>query len=510
VEVAVMVRALVEALGGRLEPAGGPGYDRLLASSVSDVFVDSRRASAGSVFAALPGLSVDGARFAADAVDAGARVVLSPEPLSRLDVAGLGERWANWIHPDARRVAGLAAALVHGRPSRAQRVAGATGTNGKTTVVHLIGELGRAAGWKPAVVGTVGYRLFGGEVREATHTTPDATELQRLLAANRDAGGDLFALEISSHALDQERAAGVELDAAVFTNLSRDHLDYHGSMDAYAAAKARLFAHLKPDGVAVVNADDEFAGVMLEAARAQGRRAVTYGIGSRVDLCVSRTSIDREGIFFCLTGMGIQREGIKLPLVGRHNVENAIAALAAVLVMGASSSRVLEGLATVSAPPGRLSTVDTGERGFGCYVDYAHTPDALARVLDAVRPLVADDGRLIVVFGCGGDRDTGKRAPMGAAAARGADVAIITSDNPRSEDPAAICAEVERGAREAEAASELVIEVDRRAAIGRALRLARAGDVVLIAGKGHETWQVSAGAKHPFDDRRVAAEELGA
>jgi UDP-N-acetylmuramoyl-L-alanyl-D-glutamate--2,6-diaminopimelate ligase len=206
--------------------------------------------------------------------------------------------------------------------------------------------------------------------------------------------------------------------------------------------------------------------------------------------------------------MGIQREGLFLPLVGRHNAENAIAAAVAILVMGASPPRVLGGLATVSAPPGRLEPVETGARGFGCYVDYAHTPDALARVLEAVHPLVADGGRRIVVFGCGGDRDRGKRAPMGAVAARGADVVVVTSDNPRSEDPAEIAAEVERGARAAGTAARIEVHLDRRAAIARALLVARAGDVVLIAGKGHETWQLSAGSRLPFDDRRVAAEEL--
>jgi UDP-N-acetylmuramoyl-L-alanyl-D-glutamate--2,6-diaminopimelate ligase len=281
-------------------------------------------------------------------------------------------------------------------------------------------------------------------------------------------------------------------------------------MEAYAAAKARIFRLLKPGGTAVVHADDAHAARMAAAAAETGARVVTFGTGSRVDLCVSRTSAGREGISISLTGMGIQREGLVLPLVGRHNVENATAAIAAVLLMGASPSRVLEGLATVSAPPGRLEPVDTGARGFGCYVDYAHTPDALERALAAVRPLVSAAGRLIVVFGCGGDRDPGKRAPMGAAAARAADVAVITSDNPRSEDPAAITAEVERGAREEEGRASIEVVVERRVAIRRALEVARAGDVVLIAGKGHEAWQVSGGKKLPFDDRLVAAEELRA
>jgi len=302
---------------------------------------------------------------------------------------------------------------------------------------------------------------------------------------------------------------------AVFTNLTRDHLDYHGTMEAYRDAKARIFGLLKADGAAVIHADDAYADHMLAAARAAGRRALTFGTGSRCDLCVSRTAFGREGIQLFLHGMGIQAEELKLPLVGRHNVENAIAAAAAVLLMGASPSRVLDGLATISSPPGRLEPVDTGARGFLCFVDYAHTPDALERVLAALRPLVPAEGRLIAVFGCGGDRDPGKRAPMGAAAARGADIAVITSDNPRSESPEAIAREVERGARSVEGRAGAVggqgsveVVIDRRAAIRRALSLAREGDVVLIAGKGHETWQQLDGRKLPFDDRRVAAEEL--
>ncbi len=498
----VRLSTLVEALGGVCTPAPSGAFDREL----RDVHVDSRRVARGDLFAALPGRSVDGARFVPDALVRGAGAVLSPGRLPPLDPAAAA--FPHWVHPDAARVAGEAAALVHGRPARAQRVAGVTGTNGKTTTAFFIGELARAAGLHPAVVGTVGYRLWQGEVQPATHTTPDATELQRLLAQNREGGGDVFALEVSSHALDQGRTAGLELDVAVFTNLTRDHLDYHGTMEAYRDAKARIFGLLKPDGAALIHADDASAGHMLAAARAAGRRALTFGTGSRCDLCVSRTAFGRGGIQLFLTGMGIQAEGLNLPLVGRHNVENAIAATAAVLLMGASPSRVLDGLASISSPPGRLEPVDTGGRGFLCYVDYAHTPDALERVLAALRQLVPQGGRLIAVFGCGGDRDRGKRAPMGAAAARAADVAVITSDNPRSEAPEAIAREVERGAREAGGSASVEVVIDRRAAIRRALRIAREGDVVLIAGKGHETWQQLDGRKLPFDDRRVAAEEL--
>jgi UDP-N-acetylmuramoyl-L-alanyl-D-glutamate--2,6-diaminopimelate ligase len=492
----VRLSNLVEALGGEL--CSGADCD------VRDVHVDSRRVAPGTLFAALPGLSADGLAYAGEALARGATAVLAP----RRPAAPPARDRGLWIHKEATRVAGEAAALVHGRPARSQRVVGITGTNGKTTTAFFVGELARAAGMRPAVIGTLGYRLFGGVELPATHTTPDATELQRLLAQNRAAGGDLFALEVSSHALDQERTAGLELDVAAFTNLTRDHLDYHKTMEAYRAAKARIFRLLKADGVALVHADDASAEAMLDAARANGRRVVTFGTGSRCDLFVSRVSCDRGGIQLILQGLGIHEEGLCLPLVGRHNVENAIAAAAAVLLMGASPSRVLEGLAAISAPPGRLEPVDTGARGFACYVDYAHTPDALERVLAALRPLVIEGGRLIAVFGCGGDRDAGKRAPMGAVAARGADLVIVTSDNPRSEEPEAIAREVVRGVRDAGGSERLELVLDRRAAIGRALAHARPGDIVLIAGKGHETWQLKAGQRLPFDDRRVAAEEL--
>ena len=495
----VRLSDLVQALGGRCEPEEGGRRD------VLDVHVDSRRVGRGTLFAALPGRTVDGLAFVPEALARGAAAVLAPAPLSRDLAPGLDP--ASWIHPEARRVAGEAAALVHGRPARAQRVAAVTGTNGKTTTAHLIGELARASGFRPGVIGTVGVRLFGAEERPATHTTPDATELQRLLAQNLALGGDLFALEASSHALDQERLSGVELDVAVFTNLSRDHLDYHGTIEAYQAAKARIFALLKPGGVAVVHADDPHGDAMAAAARAAGHTVVLFGTGSRCDLRASRIELDREGIRLTLMGMGIQAGGLRLPLVGRHDVENATAAAAAVLSMGASPSRVLEGLAAVSPPPGRMEPVDTGERGFACFVDYAHTPDALQRALASLRPRVAPGGALIAVFGCGGDRDPGKRAPMGAAAAGGADRVIVTSDNPRGEDPWSIAREAERGAREAGGAPVEVV-LDRRAAIERALSLAREGDVVLIAGKGHETWQEQAGARSPFDDRVVAREAL--
>ncbi len=475
--------------------------------AIHDVELDSRRTGPGTLFAALPGLRFDGAEFASQAVLRGAVAVLSPQRLS----ASFGGA-VNWVHPDARRIAGEAAARVHGRPSESMRVVAVTGTNGKSTVAWLAAQLLERAGRRPAVIGTLGNRVGAGEVLPATHTTPEATELQRLFARHRAAGGDALVLEASSHALQQERLAGTSVDVAVFTNLSRDHLDYHRDMERYAEAKARLFAKLSPSGTAVVNADDPAAELMITTARERDARIVTYGTRSRADLSASDMRVVPEGIHLCLDGMGISKTWLLLPLAGRHNVENALAAVAAVLSTGASPSAMTEGLANVTPAPGRLEPVETSRDGVRVVVDYAHTDAALARVLEVLREtraaLSGGSGRLICVFGCGGDRDAGKRAPMGAVANRLADVAIVTSDNPRNEDPEEIVEQVLRGMQPHVA--QVHVEVDRRAAIELASRLARPGDVVLIAGKGHESVQKLAGGREiPFDDRVVAAELFG-
>ncbi len=505
----VRLSDLIERLGGERVPGAGT-IDPVL----TDAHIDSRRVGSGELFCALPGLVDDGARYAFDAVEHGAAAVLSPAP-----IAALPGKVAAWVHPDARRVTGEAAALVHGNPSQRQRVVGVTGTNGKTTVVHLIGQLLRSCDAKPATVGTVEVSLYGQAPTPTTHTTPDATELQRLCRRNEEHGGDTFVLEASSHALHQERLAGLELDVAVFTNLGHDHLDYHVDRDAYAAAKERIFSYLKPGGAAAIHIGDAVAERMSRAARRSTDRVVTYGTRSRADLFAEATEAGPRGSHLVLEGMGIPKTGLYLPLVGSHNVENAMAALAAVLMLGASPSCALEGLASVSAPRGRLESVDIGpRRGFQVFVDYAHTSDALAKVLQALRETMtfsgADEGcdnavfegRLICVFGCGGNRDTDKRAPMGEVAGRLADVAIVTSDNPRNEDPEEIIRQVRVGMTGTDA--DVVVEPDRRAAIRAALRRAEPGDVVLIAGKGHEAWQFIRGKKLPFEDRRVVQEEL--
>jgi UDP-N-acetylmuramoyl-L-alanyl-D-glutamate--2,6-diaminopimelate ligase len=370
------------------------------------------------------------------------------------------------------------------------------------------------------VLGTVEYRLWNAPALPSSHTTPDAPELVRLARRNLELGGDAIALEASSHALDQERLAGLALDAAIFTNLGRDHLDYHADLEAYARAKERIFEHLKAGGAALINADDPASERMRRAAERNGARVLTYGTRSHADLSATLDAVGPSGTTLFLAGMGIPRTGFFLPLVGRHNVENALAALAAVLFLGASPETAVAGLASLTAPRGRLEPVDTGRRGFRVFVDYAHTPDALERVLATLReilpgaartPSAGDAARILCVFGCGGNRDREKRAPMGAAVARHADRAWITSDNPRDEDPRAIIEDILPGfahGRVTVTGGAVEIEPDRRKAIARALAEARAGDIVLIAGKGHEAWQQVRDERLPFEDPRVVLEEL--
>ena len=466
---------------------------------IQDVQLDSRRVVPGDLFCALPGGTFDGAEFVADAMSRGAVAVLAPSGLAT--PASI----ATWTHADVAPVVGLAASSVHGSPSHDLFTVGITGTNGKTTTAHIVHQLFTACGKTSGVLGTAGHLLAGGVLRHATHTTPDAPELQRLMREHARLGGDALAMEVSSHALGQDRVSGVEFDVAMFTNLTRDHLDYHGDLESYARAKARLFGGLSSNAHAVVNLDDPASAVMAEAATKRGARVLTFSIGSRADLSASQLKFDRNGTSFFLSGMGMARTYVSIPMAGRYNVENALAATAALLLSGASPSTIVEGLATVSSAPGRLQQLALEEREFDVFIDYAHTDDALEKVLGALRE-TRDGGRLIVVFGCGGDRDRSKRASMGDVAGRLSDYAVVTSDNPRTEDPNAIIEDIRSGMQSAQA--NVAVWPDRREAIRAALGEARAGDAVLIAGKGHETTQEIGSVKVPFDDRLVALEEL--
>ncbi|HZP30811.1 MAG TPA: UDP-N-acetylmuramoyl-L-alanyl-D-glutamate--2,6-diaminopimelate ligase [Acidimicrobiia bacterium] len=475
-----------------LELRGDPGVD------VSSVEHDSRSVQAGACFACIPGAVADGHEHAPSAVRAGAVALLVERPLE----LGVAEARVESV----REALGPAAARLHGHPSRAMRCLGVTGTNGKTTVTRLLESIAGAAGERAGVIGTLGARIDGTEL-PVVRTTPEADELQALLARMRDAHVTTVAMEVSSHALAQHRVDAVSFAAACFTNLSQDHLDFHATMDEYFMAKAALFT---PDrvAIAVVNQDDTRGRELAVRCALNDLPLVTFGVDSRsADVVATDVRPTSSGTRFRLhdrrTG---DSDALAFPHPGRFNVSNALAAAATALASGLPFDAVARGLQAPVTVPGRLERVDAGQP-FTVLVDYAHTPAALESVLAAAREL-ADGHRVLVVFGCGGDRDAAKRPLMGRAAARGADVVVITSDNPRSEDPARIAAAALEGVTAA--GGDAVVELDRRAAIRHAVAAAEPGDVVVIAGKGHETGQTAAALTLPFDDRVVAREELEA
>lgn len=471
---------------------GAPGAD----VSVTGVALGSHLVLPGDLYAALPGARAHGADYAEQAVAAGAVAVLTdPDGAARaahLDVPVL-------VVPDPRAVLGRASAHVYGHPTRRLRMIGVTGTQGKTTVTRLVELALSGAGVPAGVIGTVGTKILGTEVPSKL-TTPEAPELQALFARMVEAGVDTCAMEVSSHALAMHRVDGIVFDVAIFTNLGRDHLDFHADLAEYFEVKARLFTpeHAKH---AVVNADDEHGRLL--AARAQVP-TTTYALhDGGADWRALDLRATPVGSSFAAVH-GQDRVGTAVPIPGAFNVSNALAALAAASTVGHDLVALGAALASGAGVPGRLERVDVGG-GIVAVVDYAHKPDAVEAALGTLRPLT--EGALICVIGAGGDRDTGKRPVMGEIAARLADLVVVTDDNPRTEDPATIRAAVLAGcAGPAEA-----IEVgDRRAAIRTALERARPGDVVLVAGKGHETGQEVHGVVHPFDDRTVLLEEAAA
>jgi UDP-N-acetylmuramoyl-L-alanyl-D-glutamate--2,6-diaminopimelate ligase len=460
---------------------------------------DSRRVEPGACFACIPGATTDGHDHAPEAVARGAAALLV-EHFLPLEVAQARV-------PSVRAALGPLAAEVYGRPSSTVRVLGVTGTNGKTTTTYLLEAIARRDGDRVGVIGTVGARVAGETVATA-HTTPEASDLQALLARMRDAGVATVAMEVSSHALAQHRVDGVEFAAVCFTNLSHEHLDYHGSLDAYFEAKARLFDPRRARAAAL-NLDDARGVELATRVRRVGVDLCTFAVDHReADVVARHPVFAAEATRFTLVDRrGDARVDVELPLVGAFNLANALAAAATALVAGMPLGAVAAGLGDPVVVPGRFERVDAGQP-FAVLVDYAHTPDALGRVLAAARPLTGAGGRLWCVFGCGGDRDPAKRPLMGSAVAAGADVAVLTNDNPRSEDPQAIADAVLAGLTHGPASAS--VELDRRAAIARALAGAQPGDVVIIAGKGHETGQTAGGRTVPFDDRVVAREELRA
>ena len=473
-------------------------------AEVTGATSDSRRVAAGDIFVALPGARTDGARFTADALAAGAVAVACIPGGAPPDAPAL-------LVDDIARAAGHLASLVYGEPGRTLELVGVTGTNGKTSCTYLLESIWLAAGIDPGVIGTVSVRWSGHE-ETAAMTTPAASDLQRALAAMIEAGVAAAAVEISSHALSQHRAAGCAFDAAIFTNLTRDHLDYHGDAESYFEAKASLFLeHLAADGVAVLNADDSYAMRIANRLEAAQVRTFSTEHGASTYAHVRDVKIGLEGID-ARVALGADEIRVDTCLVGLPNLANVLAAAAAAHARGIAVDAIEAGIHKCRPVPGRLERV--GSALPVVFVDYAHTPDALERTLATARTLAR--GRLIVAFGCGGDRDRGKRPMMGAIAARGADVCVLTSDNPRSEEPAAIVAEIEAGVdgimpestfeRLADPkAHGYAVEVDRERAIEAALALASPDDVVVIAGKGHETYQEVAGVRRHFDDREVVA-----
>ncbi|HZR30577.1 MAG TPA: UDP-N-acetylmuramoyl-L-alanyl-D-glutamate--2,6-diaminopimelate ligase [Terriglobales bacterium] len=470
-------------------------------AEVTAVEYDSRRLSPGCLFVAIRGETNDGNRFIDAAVAAGAVAVVSdaqnfsPPP---------GVAWARVSH--GRRALARISANFYNRPAEKLAVTGVTGTNGKSTTTFLVESIFRAAGRRSMLVGTIEYHVAG-KVLPAPHTTPESLELNRLFSEALQAGATEAVMEVSSHALAQERVFGIPFDAAVFTNLTRDHLDYHLTFEAYFAAKRKLFegSGTEPPRVAVLNMDDEYGAKLVKFSKQHGSQVLTYGIGHG-DFKARDLDITQRGTRFRLvTPEGDM--GLFSPLIGRVNVYNVLAASAAGYARGCKRDAIAQGIASLTRVPGRFERVDAGQ-AFTVVVDYAHTDDALRNLTALARELLAHTrkGRVITLFGCGGDRDRAKRPLMGEAAGKGSDFVVLTSDNPRSEDPLAIINDALTGLQRTR--TRYATQPDRRKAIALAIQEAQPGDIVLLAGKGHEKVQVTKSGTLPFDDVQVAREVL--
>jgi UDP-N-acetylmuramoyl-L-alanyl-D-glutamate--2,6-diaminopimelate ligase len=466
------------------------------AIEVSGLEYDSRKVQAGGVFFAFPGEQVDGHRFVAAARGAGAVAVVSERSAEDAGV------WVQVRH--GRRALAQAALTFYDHPDRRLKLIGVTGTNGKTTTVYLIDSILRTAGLTTARLGTIEHRV-GDRAVAAVNTTPESLDLVRFLVQLEELGGSHACFESSSHALELGRVYGFALDTAVFTNLSQDHLDFHGDMESYLAAKHKLFEGegARPPRTGVINVDDP-AGRSFLALR--GFEAVTYGTAVEATIRASEIEADRDGLRFTMDSPQGSLE-LRSKLRGRFNVGNILAAAGVGLTQGLELERIQEGIEQCSGAPGRFEIIDEGQP-FLVAVDYAHSDDALAKLIESARKILGGRGRVLTVFGCGGDRDRRKRPKMGEAAGRLSDRVIVTSDNPRHEDPLRILADAEVGLQRVDADYERV--PDRRQAIEQAISEAREGDIVLLAGKGHETYQQVGSEKRPFDDRETAREVLRA
>jgi len=471
---------------------------------VSSVEYDSRRVKPGSLFVAMHGDTSDGNRFIDRAIEAGAVAIVtdsaSENPRERA-------AWA--VVPHGRRALARISQNFYRRPAERLAITGITGTNGKSTTAFLVEAILSAAARKSALIGTIEYHVAG-RTYPAPHTTPEPLELARLFSEAVGQGATDAVMEVSSHAQAQQRIFGVPFDVAIFTNLTRDHLDYHKTMAAYFAAKRVLFEGCGTEAprAAVTNLDDEYGAELAEFSRKRSSTVLTYG-WSRGDFRAEKVDITPRGTRFDLMASE-QRLAIFSPLIGRVNVYNILAAAAAGSARGCSADAIARGVSSLTHVPGRFERVDCGQP-FTVVVDYAHTDDALKNLTSLAREFVSRSGataRVLTLFGCGGDRDRAKRPLMGEAAGRGSDFVVLTSDNPRSEDPRAIINDALVGLQKSGA--KYSVEPDRRKAIGLAIGEARPGDIVLLAGKGHEKVQVTGAGSHPFDDAQVAREVLKA
>ncbi|HCC56287.1 MAG TPA: UDP-N-acetylmuramoyl-L-alanyl-D-glutamate--2,6-diaminopimelate ligase [Solibacterales bacterium] len=484
---------LAELLAGA--PLTQPLGPELASLAVTGCAYDSRKVEPGEVFFAFPGARADGREFAREAVEKGAAAVVSESPAPE----GFEAPWIQVTH--GRQALALAARRLFGRPDEHIGLTGITGTNGKTTTSYLVDSILRAAGKTTALIGTIEYRLAG-EVLPAPNTTPESLELLRLLDQLRAAGGSHATMEVSSHALALGRVYGLQFHTAVFTNLTRDHLDFHLTMESYFGAKRHLFegAGSPPPRFAVINADDPY-GRRLKLAKET--EVFWYGLGPESIYKAKHIQSTFDGLRFDVRVGKKLKMPIESPLIGRINVYNILAACCVGLSYGIATETIAEGVRNCAGVPGRYERVDEGQP-FAVVVDYSHTDDALQNVIQVSRAL--SPRRIITVFGCGGDRDRTKRPLMGQAAAEGSDMVILTSDNPRSEDPLQIMNDVMVGLRRFDV--PLVVEPDRAAAIRRAIEAAAPGDIVILAGKGHETYQILKDRTIHFDDREMAREVL--
>jgi UDP-N-acetylmuramoyl-L-alanyl-D-glutamate--2,6-diaminopimelate ligase len=466
-------------------------------AQVTGVEYDSRRVKPGDVFVAVRGESSDGNRFTDSAITAGAVAVVTDS-----DARPSGVAWAQVPH--GRRSLAIVSRNFYGRPAEKLALTGITGTNGKSTTAFLVEAILAAAGRTSALVGTIEYHVAG-TVLPAPHTTPESLDLQRLFREAVDHGATEAVMEVSSHALAQQRTHGIPFDVAIFTNLTRDHLDYHVTMDDYFAAKRVLFegCGTSQPRCAVLNLDDEHGLKLAKVSQARGSEVLTYAL-ARADFHAGKLEIGPRGTRFEIVGPS-ETIPVRSPLIGRVNVYNILAASAVAFARGCSSEAIAAGVGKLTRVPGRFERVDCGQL-FTVVVDYAHTDDALRNLTTLAGEFVKASGRVITVFGCGGDRDRAKRPLMGEAAGKGSDLVVLTSDNPRSEDPLAIINDAVVGLQRS--GTKYQIEPDRRAAIHLALGTARSGDIVLIAGKGHEQAQILHSGAVPFDDRLVASEAL--